>query len=100
MVSGKPYLASDPYLDRLRETYLDLIHTINNERDGGKRAEMWRSFIHFKGEPGKSFIVSPFLCEYGFNITLGEEVVIGPNATFSDVCPSTLRFHIFWAARF
>ncbi|KAK8861193.1 hypothetical protein IAR55_002012 [Kwoniella newhampshirensis] len=85
MIAGKPYLAGDKYLCRLRDEQADTLWTINQERNTDKRMALYKSFVNMK--EGKVAIMTPFTCEYGFNITFGDDVYIGPNCQFLDVCP-------------
>lgn len=84
MIQGKPYLALDSYLDRLRNTGAIKLDKIVSEPDGEKRMDLWRK--HAVIGPN-CMIVQRFFCEYGFNLTLAGENFIGANCTFVDVCP-------------
>lgn len=66
MRAGKPYLAGDAYLDKLRNHALALLQKGNLELDMGRRMAMWRSALLDlrPGPRGRCFIAAPFLCEY------------------------------------
>lgn len=65
MVSGRPYLAGDKYLDALRQHTADLLYKGNGETDMVKRMALYSQFIEFrKGERNGAFMVQPFTCEY------------------------------------
>ncbi|WVO19462.1 uncharacterized protein IAS62_000748 [Cryptococcus decagattii] len=84
MISAKPYLAGDKYLDRLRNRGAITLDEITRTPDHGERMELWKKFANV-GE-GVS-ITQRFFCEYGFNLHLAGENFVGANCTFVDVCP-------------
>lgn len=89
MIAGKPYLAGDKYVDRVRDSMVEPLWQANQERDMAKRMVIFRKHIEFREGPRKrAFIAAPFTCEYGFNISFGDDSFCGPNCTFLDVCPS------------
>ena len=58
-----------------------------------KKQEILRKL--FK-KTGKNFhIESPFFCNYGFNITIGEEFYANHNLVILDVCEVTFGNYIF-----
>ena len=61
MIQGKPYLALDSYLDRLRNTGAIKLDKIVSEPDGEKRMDLWRK--HAVIGPN-CMIVQRFFCEY------------------------------------
>ncbi|WWC61587.1 uncharacterized protein I303_104171 [Kwoniella dejecticola CBS 10117] len=84
MIAGKPYLAMDPYVDRIRAGQAKKVWEINQIVDIPARMDAMRGFLNM----GRDVcIMQGFFCEYGFNITLGDEVFIGANCTFLDVSP-------------
>ncbi|KAL1410295.1 hypothetical protein Q8F55_004301 [Vanrija albida] len=86
MLAGRPYLASDPYLDRLRVRGFETLYDINRTRDNGERMAALKPFLDCRGGPrNKVWIAAPFTCEYGFNVSLGDDVCFGPNCTLLDV---------------
>jgi hypothetical protein len=64
MLSGKPYLAADPYLCRMREAIQDKLWVINQERNTDKRMMLFDDFVTFGGGRDQTFVMTPFLCEY------------------------------------
>ncbi|WRT66079.1 uncharacterized protein IL334_003032 [Kwoniella shivajii] len=84
MLSGKPYLASDPYICRIRDDQARKVWEVNQTVDMGPRMKVMSELVRMAKEV---YIVQGFFCEYGFNITIGEDVFIGANCTFLDVCP-------------
>nr|DAA05955.1 TPA_inf: putative O-acetyl transferase [Cryptococcus neoformans var. grubii] len=85
MISAKPYLALDKYLDRLRNRGAIKLDEITRTPDHEKRMALWKEFAHI-GE-GVS-ITQQFFCEYGFNLHFAGENFVGANCTFADVCPT------------
>jgi hypothetical protein len=63
MLAGKPYLASDPYIQQVHETAAIKVKEINSEHDGAKRQQLLRAF--FTCAPDADvFVTLPFFCEY------------------------------------
>ncbi|WVW79827.1 hypothetical protein I302_101797 [Kwoniella bestiolae CBS 10118] len=91
MVAGKPYIAWDAYLGRVRDESAERVWQFNQERNTEKRMKLAEGFVTLlQQDKGKSSIALPFSCEYGFNIRLGYDVYIGPDCQFIDVCPITV----------
>ncbi|WWC89613.1 uncharacterized protein L201_004538 [Kwoniella dendrophila CBS 6074] len=84
MIEGKPYLSYDGYIDKIRDKSAKKVWEINQIMDMVPRMDAMREFIYMGKEV---WIVQGFFCEYGFNITLGDEVFIGANCTLLDVGP-------------
>ncbi|WWC60041.1 uncharacterized protein I303_102604 [Kwoniella dejecticola CBS 10117] len=88
MISGKPYLAFQPYLTRVRDESAEKVYQFNQERNTERRMKLAEGFISLlQQDKGQSSIALPFSCEYGFNITLGYDVYLGPDCQLIDVCP-------------
>ncbi|WWC87450.1 uncharacterized protein L201_002339 [Kwoniella dendrophila CBS 6074] len=95
MILGKPYIASDKYLGRIRDESYEKVYAFNRIRNTEKRMKKTiKGFINLKDQDEENTpqttIALPFSCEYGFNITLGNEIYIGPECQFIDVCPITI----------
>lgn len=90
MIAGQPYKAGDKYVARVRDSIVPLLAAANAELDMKKRMELFSQFIVFRGGERNSgpYICQPFTCEYGFNISMGDDSFFGPNCTALDVCPS------------
>ncbi|KAF5335820.1 hypothetical protein D9611_009576 [Ephemerocybe angulata] len=87
MISGQPYLASDPYIQRIASTQRKKLHAINDERDDAKRTALLKGFFNCEGVFAN---MGPIFAEYGFNVTIGDGVFIGTSCTILDVCPVTI----------
>jgi len=67
MLAGKPYLAVDKYLCRIREAQAVKMFEYNAERSGEKRQELLASMATMRKPEGKSqntHIIPPFTFEY------------------------------------
>lgn len=65
MVAGKPYLAMDKYLRRIRDEQAEKLCQINQTRSTEKRMELYTDLVNLTGgEEGNVIINIPFTCEY------------------------------------
>ncbi|GAC1464276.1 MAG: sugar O-acetyltransferase [Isosphaeraceae bacterium] len=72
MLSGEPYLASDPELvaERLKARRLTRLYNRSQEGDAGGRSKLLRALFRQAGE--RVEIEPPFRCDYGSNIAVGD----------------------------
>ncbi|KAF8714513.1 Maltose acetyltransferase, partial [Rhizoctonia solani] len=89
MIAGRPYLASDPYIQRIAGEQGRKVRELNAEQDDKKREALLRQLLKCK-EDAQVAIVMPFFCEYGFNVIIEGDVFIGTGCTMLDVCPITI----------
>jgi maltose O-acetyltransferase len=86
MLSGEPYDPMDADLVQGRAHARDLCQAFNNSREAEqqkRRAILTELF----GRGGESvWMQSPFFCDYGSNIELGERVFFNFNCVVLDVC--------------
>jgi len=85
MLDGELYNANDPSLVAARERAGSLCARLNASRPGDpdRRAVL----VQLLGEGGATVTVtSPFFCDYGSNIELGEGVYFNFNCVLLDVC--------------
>ncbi len=85
MLAGELYLANDPELEKERGRKLQILYRFNNLRpeEYGERESLLQSLC---GALGKNVVVEPpFLCDYGYNVFLGDRVHINYNCVFLDV---------------
>ncbi len=98
MASGALYAASDnTTLLSLLDECQDRCHTYNNLHPSQleERAALIRSLL---GGTGAHFkIISPFLCDYGFNISIGENFFANTNLVILDEAPVTFGDNVFIA---
>lgn len=96
MLSGEWYdAASDPEL--LSELYAcrDRIYELNrlHPRETATRDILLRSII---GHMGRNVVIlSPFFCDYGTHISIGDCTYINFNLTVLDEAPVTIGSHVF-----
>ena len=84
MVAGEMYLAGDPELVADRERCAEVMRAYNAAGD----EDVLRELI---GSVGKNtYIRPPFFCDYGYNITLGDDVFLNFNCVILDVVPVTI----------
>ena len=87
MLSGKLYNASDAELSLERHNARLLFQKINSIGDANKE-ERNKLFYELFGEVGDSlWIEPPFYCDYGYNISLGDNVFFNFNCCILDVMP-------------
>lgn len=84
MLAGKLYNALDPQLVEERRRARDLIKELNDSRDGEqeKRAEIISQLFASVGR--NTWLEPPFYCDYGSNITLGDNVFFNFNCVILD----------------
>lgn len=84
MVAGEMYLAADPELVCDRDRCAELL------RDYNARGEetVLRELLGALG--ANSYIRPPFFCDYGYNLTLGDDVFMNFNCVALDVVPITV----------
>jgi maltose O-acetyltransferase len=94
MIAGELYLAADPQLVAEREQCERLMRRYNAGDD--VLAEL------LGGLGSNSYIRPPFFCDYGYNITLGDDVFVNFNCVMLDVVPITIgnRVQIASAVQF
>ena len=69
MLAGKPYIAIDAYLGRIREEMATKMYEYNRERSGEKRTKMLESMATLRppkeeGMAQNTYITTPFTFEY------------------------------------
>ena len=99
MLAGQPYDPWDPELVALRQRARDLCQAINATRESDKDARR-RLLIDLFERGGDTVVLQPpFFCDYGFNISLGEQVFFNFNCVVLDVCSVSVgSFSLFGPA--
>ncbi len=87
MLAGELYLARDPQLVEDRARCEQLNRSFNAEADPDKRSSLLRLLLGAVGE--RVDVRSPFACDYGFNIVLGDGVFVNFGAVILD-CASVV----------
>ena len=87
MLAGEPYDPRDARLVEERRRARQLAHQLNDTRDYevSQRAGLIRQLIPASG--ANIEIEPPFQCDYGSNITLGDDVYFNFNCVILDVAP-------------
>lgn len=86
MVSGEPYMAADPELVRDRENARKLTRLYNQttESEGDERTALLNQLL---GSTGLHVYIEPtFRCDYGYNISVGENFYANFDCVILDVC--------------
>ena len=96
MLAGQLYNALDPQLVEERRRARDLIKELNDSRDGEqeKRAEIIGLLFASIGR--KVWIEPPFYCDYGSNITLGNNVYFNFNCVILDPAQVTIGDNVLF----
>ncbi|WP_346238100.1 sugar O-acetyltransferase [Niabella insulamsoli] len=96
MLTGKPYQASDELIFTERQRARDLTFQINSlhPRNIDQRNQLFRALL---GHAGNHFhIESPFYCDYGYNISVGENFYANYHCTILDCAPVTIGDNVFF----
>ncbi len=90
MLAGELYLASDKQLSAERLHTRKLLKIFNDSLPGEtqKRVDLLKQL--FAGTGQNFWIEPPFFCDYGYNITVGDDVFFNFNCTILDVTPITI----------
>lgn len=99
MLSGELYIAQDAYLGELNLRKRRLIQQINrSEYDAfDLRNELFHELFGSLGSD--AFIESPFYCDYGCNIHIGNGFYANMDCIFLDVAPITIGDNVFCGPR-
>ncbi len=84
MLDGELYLATDPELTQMNITVLDLLYEFNHShpQELQKRQDI---IIQLFDRVGKNFTIRPpFYCDYGCNISAGDNLYINYDCTILD----------------
>lgn len=95
MLAGEPYdAANQEFIDRLMATR-EMLHDFNSSRpaETARREGIVRSLL---GKTGRRFkILQPFHCDYGCNISVGEDFFANFNLTILDEARVTIGANCF-----
>lgn len=97
MISGEYYNAGDPVLVKDRRKAKNLLHRLNvtEYRVTKKAKEILKELIPNTGQG--FYIEPPFHCDYGYNITCGENVYFNVNCVVLDCAPVNIGSNVFIA---
>jgi len=99
MTAGEMYFALDPELVRMRNAARALLDEINASTaemvPGDPRHEIFKRLF---GSVGVGFLAqTPFYCDYGINMHLGERVYFNFNCIILDSAPVTIGSRVMFA---
>lgn len=97
MINGKPYNSSDHTLkaDRKRAKEITYDYNMTNPSDTNKKNNLIKELL---GSVGKNFIIEqPFRCDYGYNISIGENFFSNYNCTILDCAKVTIGNNVLFA---
>jgi maltose O-acetyltransferase len=97
MINGKPYLSNDQELFDERQVAKDLVYQVNalHPCEIGKRHELLTKLL---GRVGKNlFIEPPFRCDYGYNISVGDNFYSNYNLVVLDCAPVSIGHNVMIA---
>ena len=95
MLTGVLYCAEDPVLVQQRMACKDQCHKINQMPPSEQTAQqiLWRQLL---GKTKENFqITTPFWCDYGYNIELGENFYTNHNCVILDCAKVTFGDNVF-----
>ena len=92
MCSGLPYDPLHPTLILARDRAARILFRYNRKtfHEIQVRHPLMRKLIHTSGH---FWVKPPFFCDYGFNITLGHNVMLNAGCVLLDVCPILIQDH-------
>lgn len=94
MLNQEYYLNWDKELEKERERAKDLLFDFNHTRpsEGTKRSQIIKQLFYSVGE--NVWIEPPFSCDYGYNITVGDNFYANTNCTILDCAKVTIGNHV------
>lgn len=97
MLTGNPYNSFDNELVAERQFTKELIFELNNlhPKESEKRKEAFKRLL---GKTGKTFTIeAPFRCDYGYNISIGQNFYANYNCTILDCAKVTIGDNVMMA---
>jgi maltose O-acetyltransferase len=88
MLAGELYRGSDPELTEERRRCRSLLREFNDEQDESRRYEILGKLLGRIGT--ETFIQPPFACDYGYNLSIGDDTFINFNTVILDCAPVTI----------
>ncbi|MFM2587436.1 sugar O-acetyltransferase [Vibrio sp. TBV020] len=87
MMSGQIFDGAAPEIDSIRKTAANTLQKFNTCLDSDQRFELQQQLF---GDVGQSMIRSPFHCEFGKTISIGNDTFINMNVVMLDGAPITI----------
>ena len=88
MLMGELYRASDPELVHERQRCRSVLQAFNAQQDEDQRLVLLKQLLGRIGSG--SFIQPPFACDYGYNLSIGDNVFLNFNAVILDCASVTI----------
>lgn len=88
MLRGELYIATGEELTAERDRAQELMLALNCAGDRNERTAILRQLLGSLGEGAE--VRSPFFCDYGYNIFLGDRVFLNFNCVLLDIMPITI----------
>ena len=92
MISGEKYNAANPRLV-LERARANIICTKYNKRSFNEISMYSRLLRKLINTMGRFWIKPLFYCDFGYNITIGENVMLNYGCVILDVCPVSIGDH-------
>lgn len=95
MLNGEYYISWDEELTKERETAKDMLFEFNNVKPS-LREERKKIICELFGRTGKNcWIESPFNCDYGYNISVGDNFYTNSNCCILDCAKITIGDNVW-----
>ncbi|MGF1777190.1 sugar O-acetyltransferase [Vibrio nomapromontoriensis] len=88
MLSGEEFDGGAESVINIRQNASNLLHAINQNTDDDQRGELFQQLM--SNISASSIIRSPFYCEFGKTISIGEKTFINMNVTMLDGAKITI----------
>ena len=88
MLAGELYRADDPELLAEQSRCAALVRAFNREEDEGARLALLRRLLGHLGDGAE--IMAPFICDYGYNLSVGAGAFVNYGAIVLDCAPVTI----------
>ena len=88
MLTGELYRASDPELVHERQRCRSVLQAFNAQQDEDQRLALLKRLLGRIGSG--AFIQPPFACDYGLNLSIGDNVFVNFNTVILDCASVTI----------
>jgi maltose O-acetyltransferase len=88
MLAGEEFDGGSESIDQIRQNAADLLRNINQNTNDGQRAELFQQLMG--SMDASSIIRSPFYCEFGKTISIGKKTFLNMNVTMLDGAKITI----------
>ena len=88
MLTGELYRASDPELVHERQRCRSVLQAFNAQQDEDQRLALLKQLLGRIGSG--AFILPPFACDYGYNLSIGDNVFVNFNTVILDCASVTI----------